>query len=69
VPLSVLDLVPVASGSTSTEALHRTIDLALRAEATGYARHWLAEHHLYPGIAGSAPHTLITALAAATTTI
>ncbi|HEU0182416.1 MAG TPA: LLM class flavin-dependent oxidoreductase, partial [Agromyces mariniharenae] len=66
VPLSVLDLVPIAEGSTAGEGLRNAIDLAQRAEAFGYARYWLAEHHLNPGVAGSAPHTLIGILAAST---
>ncbi|MFE6255982.1 LLM class flavin-dependent oxidoreductase [Agromyces sp. NPDC057865] len=66
VPLSVLDLVPIAEGSTAAEALRNAIDLAQRAEAFGYARYWLAEHHLNPGVAGSAPHTFIGILAAST---
>ncbi|MGG7308656.1 LLM class flavin-dependent oxidoreductase [Curtobacterium sp. AB451] len=69
VPLSVLDLVPVSAGSTPAEALHRTIDLAQHAERAGYARYWLAEHHLNPGVAGSAPTIVIGAVAAATSTI
>ena len=66
VPLSVLDLVPIAAGSDSGEALRRSIDLAQRAEALGYARYWLAEHHLNPGVAGAAPHTFLGILAAST---
>ncbi|WP_395242554.1 LLM class flavin-dependent oxidoreductase [Agromyces sp. MMS24-K17] len=69
VPLSILDLVPVSAGSDSGEALRRTIDLARRAEEFGYARYWLAEHHLNPGVAGSAPHTLLGILAASTSRI
>ncbi|MDM7885550.1 LLM class flavin-dependent oxidoreductase [Curtobacterium sp. RHCKG23] len=69
VPLSVLDLVPVSSGSTSAEALRNTVDLAAAAERAGYARYWLAEHHLNPGVAGSAPNIVIGAVAAATSTI
>ncbi|MDR6171416.1 LLM class flavin-dependent oxidoreductase [Curtobacterium sp. SORGH_AS_0776] len=69
VPLSVLDLVPVSAGSTAAQALHRTIDLAQHAERAGYARYWLAEHHLNPGVAGSAPNIVIGAVAAATSTI
>ncbi|MGL3199780.1 MULTISPECIES: LLM class flavin-dependent oxidoreductase [Curtobacterium] len=69
VPLSVLDLVPVPSGSTAAEALHATVDLARAAERAGYARYWLAEHHLNPGVAGSAPTIVIGAVAAATSTI
>lgn len=69
VPLSVLDLVPVSSGSTAAAALHATVDLARAAERAGYARYWLAEHHLNPGVAGSAPTLVIGAVAAATSTI
>ncbi len=69
VPLSVLDLVPVVSGSSSATALHRTLDLARAAERAGYARYWLAEHHLNPGVAGSAPTVVIGAVAAVTSTI
>ena len=66
VPLAVLDLVPIAAGATAGEALRNSIDLAQRAEAFGYARYWLAEHHLNPGVAGSAPHTLLGIIAGAT---
>mgnify|MGYP000850475244 CR=1 FL=1 len=69
VPLSVLDLVPVSSGSTPAEALANTVDLAVAAERAGYARYWLAEHHLNPGVAGSAPTVVIGAVAAATSTM
>jgi len=68
-PLAVLDLVPVSAGSTPAEALRNTVDLAQRAERAGYARYWLAEHHLNAGVAGSAPNVVIGAIAAATSTI
>ncbi|MFI6521022.1 LLM class flavin-dependent oxidoreductase [Spirillospora sp. NPDC050679] len=66
VPFSVLDLAPVASGSTSAQALRNTLDLARRTEALGYHRYWLAEHHTMPGIASSATSVLIGQVAAAT---
>lgn len=66
VPLAVLDLVPISAGSTAGEALRNSIDLARRAEELGYTRYWLAEHHLNPGVAGSAPHTFLGILAAST---
>ncbi|PZE92849.1 LLM class flavin-dependent oxidoreductase [Curtobacterium sp. MCBD17_008] len=69
VPLSVLDLVPVRSGSSATAALHETVDLAVVTERAGYARYWLAEHHLNPGVAGSAPTVVMGAVAGATTSI
>ncbi|MEV4255436.1 LLM class flavin-dependent oxidoreductase [Spirillospora sp. NPDC049652] len=66
-PFSVLDLAPVASGSTSAQALRNTLDLARHAEDLGYHRYWLAEHHTMPGIASSATAVLIGQVAAATT--
>ena len=69
VPLSVLDLSPVPSGSTSSQALRNTIDLAQAAERWGYARYWLAEHHNSPGLASSAPEVMIGQVAAATSRI
>ncbi|MBN9793939.1 MULTISPECIES: LLM class flavin-dependent oxidoreductase [unclassified Pseudonocardia] len=69
VPLSVLDLSPVPAGSTVTDALRDTLDLARSAERAGYARFWLAEHHLNPGVAGASPAVLMGAVAAATSTI
>jgi alkanesulfonate monooxygenase SsuD/methylene tetrahydromethanopterin reductase-like flavin-dependent oxidoreductase (luciferase family) len=67
VPLSVLDLVPIASGSNPGEAVGRSVDLARRAEELGYRRYWFAEHHLNPGVAGTSPVVLIALVAAATT--
>ena len=68
-PLSVLDLAPVASGSTVGQALRNSVDLARHVERLGYLRHWVAEHHNMPGIASSAPAVLIAHLADATTTL
>jgi alkanesulfonate monooxygenase SsuD/methylene tetrahydromethanopterin reductase-like flavin-dependent oxidoreductase (luciferase family) len=65
-PLSVLDLVPVASGADAATALRHTIDLARRAEALGYRRYWLAEHHLNPGVAGTSPPIIAALIAGAT---
>ncbi|MFJ2264179.1 MsnO8 family LLM class oxidoreductase [Streptomyces sp. NPDC087844] len=69
IPLGVLDLVPVASGSTAAEALRNSIDLARRAEQLGYSRHWFAEHHLNPGVAGTSPAVVLALTASATSTI
>ncbi len=69
VPLSVLDLSPVAAGTTSGQALRQTTELARRAEELGYQRFWVAEHHNMPAIASSAPAVLIAHLASATGTI
>jgi luciferase family oxidoreductase group 1 len=69
VPLSVLDLAPVAAGTTAGQALRHTTELAVRVEQLGYRRLWVAEHHNMPGIASSSPAVLIAHLAAATSTI
>ncbi|MCW2872767.1 LLM class flavin-dependent oxidoreductase [Actinacidiphila oryziradicis] len=69
IPLGVLDLVPVSSGSTAAEALHRTIDLAQQTERFGYTRYWFAEHHLNPGVAGTSPAVVLALTASATSTI
>ncbi|MFE1974409.1 LLM class flavin-dependent oxidoreductase [Streptomyces hygroscopicus] len=69
VPLSVLDLVPISSGSTAAEALRNTLDLARRAEEFGYHRYWLAEHHLNRGVAGTSPALIISLVAGATARI
>ena len=69
VPLSVLDLVPVASGQTPGDAVRNSIDLAQQAERLGYRRYWFAEHHLNPGVAGTAPEIMVGLAAAATSTI
>ncbi|MFE2878533.1 LLM class flavin-dependent oxidoreductase [Streptomyces roseus] len=69
IPLGVLDLVPVVSGSTAAEALAHSIDLARRTEEFGYARYWFAEHHLNPGVAGTSPAVVLALTASATRTI
>jgi len=68
-PLTVLDLVPISSGSTPAQALRNSLDLACQAEQAGYARYWFAEHHLNPGVAGTSPAVMIALTAAATSTI
>jgi luciferase family oxidoreductase group 1 len=66
IPLSVLDLSPVPSGSAPSRALHETLELARAAERFGYQRYWLAEHHNISSVASSAPAVMIAAVAAAT---
>ncbi len=67
--LSVLDLATVAKGATPAQALADTTRLAGVAEALGYHRMWVAEHHGMPAVASSAPAVLIGHLADATTTL
>jgi luciferase family oxidoreductase group 1 len=68
-PLSVLDLSPIPSGSTAGDALRNSIDLARHAEALGVRRYWLAEHHNAGMLACPAPEILIGQIAAATTSL
>ncbi|MEV4809936.1 LLM class flavin-dependent oxidoreductase [Micromonospora avicenniae] len=69
VPLSVLEVAPVAAGANAGEALRHTTELARRTEELGYHRFWVAEHHNMPAIASSAPAVLIAHLAASTSSI
>jgi len=69
IPFSVLDLAPVRDGGTVTESFRNTLDLARRAEALGYRRYWLAEHHNMTGIASAATAVLIGHVAGGTTSI
>ncbi len=57
--LGVLDQSPIAQGSTGSDALANTLDLARLADELGYGRYWVAEHHGGPMLAGAAPEVLI----------
>jgi luciferase family oxidoreductase group 1 len=69
VPLSVLDLSPVGSGQTTSDALRASTRLAQEAERLGYARFWVAEHHAMPSVASTTPAVLLAHLGASTSTI
>jgi luciferase family oxidoreductase group 1 len=64
--LSILDLAHVPLGSNVGQALRNTLDFARQADALGYERYWLAEHHNMPGIASAATAVVIGQVAAAT---
>src|SRR5690606_24457753 len=66
IPFSLLDLAPVCEGSTPAQAFANSLDLARHAEALGYSRYWLAEHHNMPGIASAATAVLIGHIAGGT---
>ena len=65
--LSVLDLVPVRTDQSTSDALAATTHLAQTADRLGYTRYWLAEHHNMPAVAATSPPVLIAHLAAHTT--
>ena len=69
IPLSVLDLSTIVEGSNAGHALRNSLDLAQHAEALGFNRYWVAEHHNMEGVASSATSVLIGYLAAGTHTI
>ena len=66
IPLSVLDLAPVPEGGTTSDAFRNTLSLAQHAEALGFNRFWLAEHHNMPGIASAATAVVIAHVAGGT---
>ncbi len=66
VPLSVLDLFPVSTGTPPSAAIADSIALARRVDALGFTRYWIAEHHNMPSIASSAPEVLIGHVAGVT---
>ncbi len=66
IPVSLLDLSPIDSGSTSSEALQNTIKLGQLADRLGYSRYWLAEHHNSKMLASSTPEIMIAQIAQTT---
>ena len=64
--LSVLDLVPVRTDQSTTNALAASTQLAQTADRLGYTRYWVAEHHNMPSVAATSPPVLIAHLAANT---
>jgi luciferase family oxidoreductase group 1 len=69
IPLSVLDLSVVTSGTKPAAALRNSIDLARHADALGFTRYWLAEHHNLASVASPAPDLMIGQIAAVTKNI
>ncbi|QFS93022.1 Limonene 1,2-monooxygenase [Mycobacterium sp. THAF192] len=67
--LSVLDLVPVRTDQSTSDAVAATTLLAQTADQLGYTRYWLAEHHNMPAVAATSPPVLIAHLAAHTSTM
>ena len=66
VPLSILDLSPIVEGADAATALRNSLELARHADAWGYQRYWVAEHHNMDGVASSATAVLVGQVAACT---
>ena len=64
--LSVLDQSPIAEGPPAARRSATRVDLARLADALGYSRYWVAEHHGMPMLAEAAPEILIAEIAAVT---
>ena len=69
IPLSVLDLSVVTTGTKPAAALRNSIDLARHVDGLGYVRYWLAEHHNLSSVASPAPDLMIGQIAAVTRNI
>lgn len=67
--LSFLDLVPVTDTGTISQSLANAADLAKHAEALGYERYWVAEHHGMAGIASAATSVVLAHIGQATSSI
>lgn len=59
----ILDYAQIDEGSSASEALNNTVELAQLAESLGYERFWIAEHHNVPAFASSSPELVMMHLA------
>ncbi|RIW29359.1 LLM class flavin-dependent oxidoreductase [Bacillus salacetis] len=69
ISLSILDYSPIDEGADAHQALWETTELAKHADALGYKRFWVSEHHMVDSVANSSPEMLMMHLAALTSTI
>ena len=67
--ISLLELGRVREGFTRADALHEARALAQHAEAAGYKRFWVAEHHNMAAVTTAATSLVISHIAAGTKTI
>ncbi len=69
IKLSILELGGVREGSDRRTALDNALDLAQHAEALGYHRFWVAEHHNMPTVTTAATSIVMAHIAGGTKTI
>jgi luciferase family oxidoreductase group 1 len=62
--LSILDQTPVRRGSNAEQALKESVELIRLADAAGYTRYWISEHHNMGSLACAAPEVLLARLGA-----
>ncbi|MGR9202289.1 LLM class flavin-dependent oxidoreductase [Rhizobium leguminosarum] len=67
--LSILDLIMIGEGKSLGHSINEALQCARRAEAAGFSRYWVAEHHNMPGIGSAATTIIMSHLAAGTSTI
>ena len=67
--ISILELGRVREGFTRADALNEARRLAQHAEALGYKRFWVAEHHNMAAVTTAATSLVISHIAAGTKTI
>jgi luciferase family oxidoreductase group 1 len=67
--LSILDQSTAAKGRDEGDAIRGTLELARLADALGYHRFWVSEHHNSGSVVGTAPEVLMAAIAATTARI
>ncbi|HEY7775427.1 MAG TPA: LLM class flavin-dependent oxidoreductase [Kineobactrum sp.] len=69
IPFSLLELASVRAGDSVGKTLQHSAAYARRAEALGFRRFWLAEHHNMEGVSSSATSILVGHIAGATESI
>ena len=68
-PLSVLDLAMTTTADSTSSALDNALKLAIHADALGFKRFWVAEHHNMKTVASTNPAVLIAHIATNTNRI
>ncbi len=64
--LSVLDQSTLSEGSSPTDAIAGTVEVAKQVDSFGYERIWVSEHHNMSILQGSTPEVLLSSIGAQT---
>lgn len=68
-PISILDFVAISGADSAAQTIAQTVEVAQHAEALGYKRYWVPEHHNHLGLGFTSTEVMMAHLAAATKTI